>query len=332
MTCAGRSWPATRDRARISHSTNCPRTLPASSSSVCSNRRGTPVRRDDVPAAVGVSGYFRRCPGAGFEELTPLPVALSGWGSEHMRGSAVTGALARSAEGAGGARPDLRPVRFTADLQRAATMAPVSTRSTVVREGRRLLLVDSEFLQSGHIMARARTLFLPAEHREVADPPWSPGRSPSMPPTDQRPATDEGRLFFSEGEGWNADAAAHRNSARKQLWCQPISVVESESVSPFQAAATVADLTNLVTHWGTGGVRHINADVTLTLARFPDGQALGVSATGRVGAGAISVGTAEMYDHRGVFGHTVVSTILQSSRPVETITQLMRGSRTEECA
>jgi hypothetical protein len=246
-----------------------------------------------------------------------------------MRGSAVTGALARSAEDAGGARPDLRPVRFTADLQRAATMAPVSTRSTVVREGRRLLLVDSEFLQNGHTMARARTLFLPAAPREVADPPWSPGRSPSMPPADLRPATDEGRLFFSEDEGWNSDAAAHRNSTRKQLWCQSIPVVESESVSPFQAAATVADLTNLVTHWGTDGVRHINADVTLTLARFPDGQSLGVSATGRVGSGAISVGTAEIYDGRGVFGHTTVSTILQSSRPVDTITQLMRGSRTE---
>lgn len=283
----------------------------------------------DPVGAVGVLGYFRRCPGTGFEELTPLPVALSGWGGEHMRGSAVTGALARSAEDAGGARPDLRPVRFTADLQRAASMAPVSTRSTVVREGRRLLLVDSEFLQNGHTMARARTLFLPAASRMVADPPWSPGRSPSMPPAGLWPATDEGRLFFSEDEGWNSDAAAHRNSARKQLWCQSIPVVESESVSLFQAAATVADLTNLVTHWGTDGVRYINADVTLTLARFPDGQALGVSATGRVGAGAISVGTAEIYDHRGIFGHTAVSTILQSSRPVDTITQLMRGSRTE---
>ena len=287
------------------------------------------MRCDDVTTNVGVSGYFRRCPGAEFEKLTPLPVALSGWGSEHMRGSAVTGALARSAENEGRARRDLRPVRFTADLQRAATMAPVSTRSTVVREGGRLLLVDSEFLQNGHVMARARTLFLPTTQRVVADPPWSPDRSPSMPPAGLRPATDEGRLFFSEEHGWSADAAAHQNSERKQLWCRSIPVVERESVSPFQASATAADLTNLVTHWGAGGVRHINADVTLTLARFPDGQSLGLSATGRVGGGAISVGTAEIYDHRGVFGHTAVSTVLQSGRPVDTITQLMRGSRIE---
>lgn len=292
------------------------------------------MRRDEVPTVDpvgvgGVSGYFGRCAGAGFEELTPLQVALSGWGTEHMRGSAVSGALARSAEDAGGARPDLRPARFTVDLQRAATMATVSTRSTVVREGRRLLLVDSELLQEGRPVARARTLFLPTVERAGADPPWSPDRSPSTPPAGLRPATDEGRLFFSEDGGWNSDAGVHRNSERKQVWCRHIPVVDGEEVTPFQGAATVADLTNLVTHWGTDGVRHINADVTLTLARLPDGQALGVSATGRVGSGAISVGAAEMYDHRGVFGYTTVSTILQSSRPVDTVTQLMRGSRTE---
>lgn len=89
-------------------------------------------------------------------------------------------------------------------------------------------------------------------------------------------------------------------------------------------AGPVADLRNLVTHWATGGVHHINADLTLVLARSPDVRAMGVSATGWVGSVALSVGAAEMYDRRGVFGFSTVTTSVQSNRPVDTVTQLMR--------
>ncbi|MGX7730093.1 acyl-CoA thioesterase domain-containing protein [Rhodococcus sp. 2H158] len=277
------------------------------------------------PTGAGISAYFCRHPGAGLEELTPLPVSLSGWGTEHMRGSAVTGALARSAELAGGRRPGLRPVRFTVDLHTAATMATVFTRSTVLREGGRLMLVDSELLQDGCVMARARTLFLPTVEQDIDCPPWLPDRTPSTPSDHLQPITGEGRLFYSDGSGWDPDAGRHRNSERKQVWCRAIPLVAGEKATSFQAAATVADLTNLVTHWGTEGVCHINADVTLVLARTPDVLAMGVSATGRVGAGSPSVGAAEMYDKHGVFGYATVATLLQPDRPMDTVTQLMRG-------
>ncbi|MFF0279668.1 hypothetical protein ACFYSW_05095 [Rhodococcus aetherivorans] len=250
------------------------------------------------PTGAEIPAYFCRHPGAGFEELMPLPVALSGWGTEHMRGSAVTGALARSAELAGGRRPGLRPVGFTVDLHRAATMATVSTRSTALREGGRLMLVDSALLQDGCVMARARTLFLPTVEQDVDCPPWLPDGTPSTPSDYLQPITGEGSLFYSDGSGWVPDAGRHRNSERKQFSCLTIPLVADEEVTPFQAAATVADLTNLVTHWGTEGVSHINADVTVVLARTPDGQAMEVSATGRVGAGSPSVSRRDLRQAR----------------------------------
>ncbi|MDV8070920.1 thioesterase family protein [Rhodococcus sp. IEGM 1366] len=288
------------------------------------------MRRSEVAAASpdgtyqedGVVSYFRRQ--AALEELTPLPVALSGWGAQHMRGSAVTGALARSAETAGQKRTDLRPARFTADLQKAATMETVCTHSTIIREGGRLMLVDTELRQRDGVVARARTLFLPAAEQIDATPPWTSVTTPSFPPEHLRPETSEGRLFYSEDTGWDANAGRHRNSTRKQVWCHSIPIVTGELPTPFQATAVVSDLTNLVTHWGAKGVRHINADVTLVLAREPNGSGMGISATGRTGMGTLSVATAEIYDHHGVFGYTTVAALLHRDRAVDTYTHLMR--------
>lgn len=285
-----------------------------------------PASRAEAPRdEVRTLAYFARCADGPPEHLAPQPIALSGWGDAHMRGSAVTGALARSAEGAGRRRPDLRPARFTADLQRAPTMSPVSIESTVVREGRRLLLVDSELVQDGGVVARARTLFLAEAADAAAEQPWSPGRSPAAPPHDLRPVSETGYLYFSDGRGWTANAGDHRNCARKQVWCRPVPVVRGEELSSFQAAAAVADLTNLVTHWEGGGVRHINADVTLVLGRLPDQDAIGLSAAGRAYSGTVSVGSGEMYDRRGVFGFTTVSAIVQPGRRVDTVSHLMGG-------
>src|SRR5262245_28377580 len=93
--------------------------------------------------------------------LVPLGAASSEWGGSngrgHLRGTAVSGALARAAgraadalEGAEG----FRPVRWTLDLFRPGAMAASTTEATVVRGGRRLRLVDATFRQDAKTIAR----------------------------------------------------------------------------------------------------------------------------------------------------------------------------------
>src|SRR6476620_9291000 len=110
------------------------------------------------------SAFFRLAPGRDVqsEEHLPQRPAGSGWGSGHMRGMAVSGALARAAERAVEAlgRQDLQPVRWTLDLFRPARMEPSVASSTVVREGRRLCLVDAVLSQDGEAVARASALYL----------------------------------------------------------------------------------------------------------------------------------------------------------------------------
>lgn len=116
--------------------------------------------------------YFRAGTQSGQEVLIPLEQAASGWGAQ-IRGTAISGALARSAERAAAeldGAAGFRPVRWTVDLFRPAGMAPSTTEAVVVRSGRRLRLVDTAFLQDGRAVAHVRLLLLAigaAAHGEV---------------------------------------------------------------------------------------------------------------------------------------------------------------------
>src|SRR3954452_10718559 len=103
--------------------------------------------------------FFTR--GAG-DVLLPTELACSLWSDDQLHGVALSGAMARSLEHAVAAtgRTDLRAARYTVDLFRAARMQPCQIRTVVVREGRRLCLVDAILEQDDEPVARASGLFL----------------------------------------------------------------------------------------------------------------------------------------------------------------------------
>ncbi len=74
--------------------------------------------------------------------LVPTVMARGPWG-QSISGNFVGGVLAYAIERTL-AETDLQPARLTVDLLRPAAMAPLRTRTTVVRKGRRLTLVDAE--------------------------------------------------------------------------------------------------------------------------------------------------------------------------------------------
>ncbi|MGV9611505.1 acyl-CoA thioesterase domain-containing protein [Nocardia xishanensis] len=263
--------------------------------------------------------YFRtqRNSRADGEELVPLPWSGSGWGEGHMRGLAVSGALARAAEHAIAAlgRPELLPTRWTLDMFRPARMRPCVASVTVVRESKRLCLVDAVLSQDDHPVARASALFLsPSESPSGAV--WSGGAQPEPPPSDTPMAADQDRLYYSEGIGWG-DPARAQHSGRKQVWHRAVPVVEGEQITPFQFAAGVADVMNVVSNLGANGLEFINPDVTLALVRLPRSMELGFAATDRAERDGISVGSAVVFDREGVFGTATVCGLANAQRAVD---------------
>jgi hypothetical protein len=253
------------------------------------------------------------------DDLAPADLARSLWSENQMHGVALSGALARALERtvAELGRDDLRPARYTVDLFRPAAMELCHTTTRVVRESRRLCLVDATVEQNGEAVARASAIFL-----KVGDPAagevWEPGDSPSPPPHELAPPTDDPHvpLFSSDGV-WDPSFGAHQNAGRKTTWQVGVSVVPDEVPSGFVVAASVADATSMVTNWGSNGVEYINTDITLTLARLPEGREIGLAALDRVSQDGIAVGTATVFDRRGRIGTAVTSSIANAKRAVD---------------
>ncbi len=84
-------------------------------------------------------------------------------------------------------------------------------------------------------------------------------------------------------------------------------------MTPFTRIAFIGDVTSSITHWGTDGLRYINADYTVALSRLPDGEFIGLAAQSYHGTDGVGTGTATLFDHRGSLGS---STVLALAQPV----------------
>jgi acyl-CoA thioesterase superfamily protein len=252
------------------------------------------------------------------DQLVPTPIARSMWSTDQMHGVAASGALARALElrltelG----RDDLHPARYTVDLFQPPRMSPCTVATDVVREGRRICLIDAFLLQDGERVARASCIFL-LPTQSPTGVVWTPADHPNPPPVDLVPPSDRPRVpYFASDAPWSQTFPDHQNAARKQTWQAGLPVVDGEAGTPFQAAASIADATSMVVNWGTEGVQFINTDITLALARPPVSREIGLSATDRVERDGIAVGTVEVFDRAGPLGTAMVTALANASRPV----------------
>ena len=264
--------------------------------------------------------YFRAELSDGTESLVPEPRSRSGWGGRgQLRGTAVSGALARAAERAAAGldgSEGFRPVRWTADLFRPAALAPAVTAATVVRSGRRLRLIDATFVQDDLVVARGTALLLRTGGGSGAGEVWAgpPADPPDVP--DLEPG-EEPMLYSSDGVGWSAQMSEHQNGARKRTWHLPETLVDGEKPSAFVRVATVADSANLAGNWGSAGVEFINSDLTLTLQRLPDADGgIGLVAQERREDDGIAVLRTSVVDQWGPVGSVVLSTLANSAAAV----------------
>lgn len=254
------------------------------------------------------------------DAFVPQPHAQSLWSSEQMHGVAVSALLAwaleREVETIG--RGGLVPARYHVDLFRPAKMVPTTARGTVVREGPRLVLVDAVVEQAGRPVARASATFL----EPSTNPPgevWSAeGDRPEPPSLELVPADLPHHVpFFESDEPWSDNFGEHQNAGRHATWHIAVPVLLDQPPTPFQAVASIADATSMVTNWGSGGVEYINVDIDLALSRRPDGISVGLRASDHVASDGVAVGTAEVFDRSGSIGTATVTSLANARRTVD---------------
>lgn len=260
--------------------------------------------------------FFTIGRGPGGDIITPLPPAAGNWGAGRLRGMAVSGILARAAERALPVS-DLRPIRWTLDLCRRASMDRCDIEASVIRTGRRLALVEANLLQREVVVATGRALFLRPDAQVRSAAVWAPTDRLAPPPAGLAPATAEPRVYYSEGIGWTSGSGNHQVAAQKALWLSRFRVVEDEVPTPFQYVASAADVASAVINWGEAGMQFINADLTLSLARLPVDREIGFAAADRVESDGISSGVVSAFDRAGTLGSVVVGAVFNAGVTVD---------------
>jgi len=250
----------------------------------------------DYPGA-----YFM--PSAG--EFQPVPEARSPWAADMLHGRLLAGLAARAVEDG---RPDaeMRVTRLTVDMFRTPPMSALTVATNVIREGRRVRVVEVSVRAAAVEVARASALLL----RAGAHPGGAVWRAPDWdaPDPETLPAPEVG-----PGGGWDIrplHEGGFWTAARKRIWTRDRwQLVAGETPSPVVRAALASDMPNPLANAGTEGLQFINADLTLFLGRPPVSEWIGLEVDDHLGHDGVAVGTCSLYDTDGAIGWSSVCAI-----------------------
>jgi len=230
------------------------------------------------------------------------------WNPHHQHGGPVSALLARVVESV----PTLVPMRcgrFTVDLMRPVPVAALEARARVVREGKRVQLVEAALVHDDVEVARASALRIRiGDSADALAHPRRPDESPPPAPT----AIEESVLAraglpvpgfllaldmqrVTGGLGLGAPACT---------WFRlRAPVVAGETTSPFVRLAALADFTSgtanflPIDRWSS-----INADISIHVLREPVGEWIAVDAVAHAAGDGIGHSRATLYDTTGMVG------------------------------
>jgi hypothetical protein len=252
------------------------------------------------------------------DSYVPGVMTRGPWGAA-MGGQIVGGLLGWAIERSG-IDSEFQPARFTVDLLRPVLLAPVRIQTSVQREGRRIKLVDGALVQNGKTVARASALFLRRGDHPDGQVWSSPVRMPPLPTDSDGFPADMPFLIWGygstlEGSPGIASGEWEQSHSQKFAWARVFRpMVQGHLLTPFTRLAFVGDITSSLTHWGTSGLRYINADYTVTASRLPDGEFLGLAAQSHYGTAGVATGSATLFDRHGPIG---TSSALALAQPAD---------------
>jgi acyl-CoA thioesterase len=252
------------------------------------------------------------------DSYVPRAMTRGPWGVG-MGGQIVGGLLGWGIERSG-IDPDFQPARLTVDLLRPVLLEPIQIHTSVQREGRRIKLVDGTLAQNGRTVARASALFLRRGEHPGGEVWSGPVEMPPLPTDSDEFPPDMPFFIWGYGTtlGGSPGIAAgewEQSHSQKFAWTRLFRpMVHGHPLTPFTRLAFVGDITSSLTHWGTGGLRYINADYTVTASRLPDGEYIGLAAQSHYGTAGVATGSATLFDRHGPIG---TSSALALAQPAE---------------
>jgi hypothetical protein len=206
----------------------------------------------------------------------------------------------------------MQVVRYTIDLFRPVPLRPLTTETTVRREGRRIQVVDALLLDRDIPVGRATALKIrTVDHLglpERNEEPWE------QPPGPDQADTVDWRGEFGDGtdlERFHLHAVEIRTFSDSFLAHRPglswfrlrFPLVAGEASTPFVTLATLADMSNgnsqalEPSEW-----LYVNPDITLYAHRMPKGDWIGMKSAAYQHDHGIGLADTRVFDRSGPLG------------------------------
>ena len=240
------------------------------------------------------------------------PNAAGPWDGAMQHGSAPA-ALAVWAVEAIPTKAAMRIARVTVDLMRPVPLAPLTLRTEVLREGRKIQLCAVRLFADGVAVVAASVLKVRAQAQalppEIVDRPVGvPGPDASFPEP-----TDFSASPFVKGMSLRAARGRFGLPGPGAIWYRcDRPMIEGHAVSQAMRAVVAADFCN-----GTAPALDfrdwifLNADLTMNMAREPVGEWILLDGESWIGPDGTGLAMARLADQHGTFGRAVQSLVVE---------------------
>lgn len=249
----------------------------------------------------------------------PTDWAIGPWDPQLLHGGASAALLTHGIE-AMQPDPDWLPAKLNFDFFRPIRKTPMTLRAEVVREGKRVRLVDVFLAEEGGVVARASG-FVIAPTRDAPASALSAIHAP-VSWQDLKPVLDPGtgrhRQFNSKIEF--RPTTAPFSGPGISVWLKAnYALLPDTPLTPACRTAALSDFANAIGIWSDPTRRgFINADIALSTYRRQRGDWICLESVARPDGDGIAVSTVRLYDEAGLFGS---ATTVCLARPMKSLSE-----------
>lgn len=241
------------------------------------------------------------------------------WSREHQHGGPPTALLVRAIERHPAVVPGMQVARLTVDFLRPVPIARLTCRAEVVRAGRTVQNLTATLFADDRPLVQAAALLIRTAPVPLPEGPAAEPRAEdrALPPPEETAPFEF--PFFRDPVGYHTSMEARWLSGRfgggdAAAWMrQTVPVVDGEAPSPVQRLAVVADsASGISVAVDPARYTFVNADLTLSLHRLPEGEWIGLDAVTTVEPHGVGLCRAALHDRRGPVGRGAQGLVIES--------------------
>jgi hypothetical protein len=241
--------------------------------------------------------------------------SLGPWGPDMLHGGAVSALLVQLLEEQGG--PGWVPSRFTVDLVRPVTTGHLDVEGRIVRQGKRIQLLEAEILSDGKLSARCT--YLRMSEVPVDLPDGAPVEGVAPPPDSpasfyEAPLFEPDKVFFVR-TGIEMRVPDPGRFGGGVAWYRLLlPVLPGRDAPPMASVVAAGDFGNGLSGFRDRafpqGVTFLNADLDVHVFRPPEGEWVRLKAISAWNPNGTGLALGELADEHGPIGVSQQSLVL----------------------